>query len=136
MSDAVEANARVTRYRYDWRDRQVFVIDAQEYDSKATYSRVELDNMGRATKSERYYDADDDESFPTTARPMAATGCSARTESCYDKLGRVYPEQDLRGQSVQRQRRRRPGEQYLVRRPGPHDEATIGQLAGLEQNGL
>ena len=34
LSDAVEANARVTRYRYDWRDRQVFVIDAQEYDSQ------------------------------------------------------------------------------------------------------
>ena len=65
LTDDVEANARVTKLKYDWRDRQVFVVDAEEYASKVTYSRVELDNLGRTTKSERYYDADDDESFPT-----------------------------------------------------------------------
>ena len=90
LSDAVEANARVTRYRYDWRDRQVFVIDAQEYDSKVTYSRVELDHMGRATKSERYYDADDDENFPSDGTVDGGDRLLARTESLYDKLGRVY----------------------------------------------
>jgi hypothetical protein len=90
VSDAVEANARVTRFRYDWRDRQVFVIDSQEFDSKVTYSRVELDHMGRATKSERYYDADDDESFPSDGTVDAGDRLLARSESFYDKLGRVY----------------------------------------------
>ena len=47
LTDAVEANARVTQFKYDWRDRQVFVVDAEEYSSKVIYSRVELDNMGR-----------------------------------------------------------------------------------------
>ena len=90
LSDAVEANAQVTRYRYDWRDRQVFVIDPQEYDSKVTYSRVDLDHMGRATKSERYYDADDDESFPSDGTVDGGDRLLSRSESLYDKLGRVY----------------------------------------------
>ena len=54
LTDDVEANARVTRFKYDWRDRQVFVVDREEYSSKTLYVRRELDNMGRVTKSERY----------------------------------------------------------------------------------
>ncbi len=34
LTDDVEANARVTKFKYDWRDRQVFVVDAEEYASK------------------------------------------------------------------------------------------------------
>ena len=87
LTDDVEANARVTKLKYDWRDRQVFVVDAQEYDSKVTYSRVELDHLGRTTKSERYYDADDDESFPTDGTVDNGDRLLARTEQLYDKLG-------------------------------------------------
>ncbi len=90
LTDAVEANARVTKYYYDWRDRQVFVVDPEEYSSKALYSRVELDNLGRATKSERYYDADDDESFPTDGTVDAGDRLLARSANSFDKLGRVY----------------------------------------------
>ncbi len=90
LTDAVEANARVTQYKYDWRDRQVFVVDPLEYTSKVTYSRVELDNLGRVTKSERYYDADDDESFPTDGTVDNGDRLLARGESLYDELGRVY----------------------------------------------
>ena len=90
LTDDVEANARVTKLKYDWRDRQVFVVDAEEYASKVTYSRVELDNLGRTTKSERYYDADDDESFPTDGTVDAGDRLLARSENLYDKLGRVY----------------------------------------------
>jgi RHS repeat-associated protein len=90
LTDDVEANARVTKMKYDWRDRQVFVVDAEEYASKVTYSRVELDNLGRTTKSERYYDADDDESFPTDGTVDAGDRLLARSENLYDKMGRVY----------------------------------------------
>ena len=90
LTDDVEANARVTKFKYDWRDRQVFVVDAEEYASKVTYSRVELDNLDRMTKSERYYDADDDESFPTDGTVDNGDRLLARSESLYDKLGRVY----------------------------------------------
>ena len=90
LTDDVEANARVTKLKYDWRDRQVFVVDAEEYASKVTYSRVELDNLGRTTKSERYYDADDDESFPTDGTVDAGDRLLARSENLYDKMGRVY----------------------------------------------
>ena len=90
LTDDVEANARVTKFKYDWRDRQVFVVDAEEFSSKVTYSRVVLDNMGRVTKSERYYDADDDESFPTDGTVDGGDRLLARTENLYDKLGRVY----------------------------------------------
>ena len=34
LTDDVEANARVTKLKYDWRDRQVFVVDAEEYSRK------------------------------------------------------------------------------------------------------
>ncbi len=34
LTDDVEANARVTKMKHDWRDRQVFVVDAEEYSSK------------------------------------------------------------------------------------------------------
>ena len=90
LTDDVEANARVTKFKYDWRDRQVFVVDAEEFSSKVTYSRVELDNLGRVTKSERYYDVDDDESFPTDGTVDAGDRLLARTQQLYDKLGRVY----------------------------------------------
>ena len=90
LTDDVEANVRVTRFKYDWRDRQVFVIDAEEFSSKVTYARVELDNLSRVTKSERYYDADDDESFPTDGTVDAGDRLLARSENLYDKLGRVY----------------------------------------------
>ncbi|MHB9081934.1 MAG: DUF6531 domain-containing protein, partial [Pirellulaceae bacterium] len=90
LTDDVEANARVTKLKYDWRDRQVFVVDAEEYSGKATYSRTELDNLGRTTKSERYYDADDDEIFPTDGTVDNGDRLLARTENLYDKLGRVY----------------------------------------------
>ena len=46
LTDDVEANVRVTKLKYDWRDRQVFVVDAQEYDSKVTYSRVGTGSHG------------------------------------------------------------------------------------------
>ena len=29
LTDDVEANARVTKLKYDWRDRQVCVVDAE-----------------------------------------------------------------------------------------------------------
>jgi hypothetical protein len=90
LTDAVEANARVTEFKYDGRDRQVFVIDAEEYSSKLLYSRMDLDHMGRVEKSERYYDADDDESFPTDGSVDGGDRLLGRTETLYDKLGRVY----------------------------------------------
>ena len=90
LTDDVEANARVTKLKYDWRDRQVFVVDAEEFSSKVTYSRSELDHMGRVTKSERYYDLDDDESFPTDGTVDNGDRLLAHTEQLYDKLGRVY----------------------------------------------
>ena len=71
-------------------------------DSKVTYSRVELDHMGRVTKSERYYDADDDESFPTDGTVDGGDRLLARSEQLYDKLGRVYRSEDLCRQSDQR----------------------------------
>jgi len=45
---------------------------------------------GRVTKNERYYDADDDESFPTDGTVDGGDRLLARTENLYDKLGRVY----------------------------------------------
>jgi len=42
------------------------------------------------TKSERYYDADDDESFPTDGTVDGGDRLLSRTENLYDKLGRVY----------------------------------------------
>jgi RHS repeat-associated protein len=90
LTDAVEANARVTEFKYDWRNRQVFVVDAEEYSGKATYSRVELDNQGRVTKSERYWDADDDEDFPTDGTVDGGDRLLSRSESLYDDFGRVY----------------------------------------------
>jgi len=75
---------------HDWRDRQLLVVDPEEYSSKVTYSRTVLDNLGRATKSERYYDADDDQSFPTDGTVDSGDRLLARGERSYDKLGRVY----------------------------------------------
>jgi hypothetical protein len=34
LTGDVDANARVTKLKYNWRDRQVFVVDAEEYSSK------------------------------------------------------------------------------------------------------
>ena len=51
---------------------------------------MELDNLGRVTKSERYYDVDDDESFPTDGTVDAGDRLLAHTQQLYDKLGRVY----------------------------------------------
>jgi len=90
LTDDVEANARVTELKYDWRDRRVFTVDAEEYSSKVTYTRFELDNLGRTTKIERYYDADDDEDFPTDGTVDAGDRLLARTETLLDELGRVY----------------------------------------------
>ena len=70
------------------------MVDAQEFDSKVTYSRVELDHLGRVTKTERYYDVDDDESFPTDGTVDNGDRLLARAEQLYDKLGARLPQQD------------------------------------------
>ena len=90
LTDAVEANARVTLYKYDWRDRRIFFVDAEEYSSKVTYDRLDLDHMGRTTKIERYYDADDDANFPDDGTVDAGDRLLGRTEALQDDLGRVY----------------------------------------------
>ena len=88
--DGTAGNDRVTRFKYDWRDRQVAVVDAEEFGAKVTYSRAELDNLGRVKKSERYYDADDDESFPLDGTVDGGDRLLSRSERLYDQRGRVY----------------------------------------------
>jgi RHS repeat-associated protein len=90
LTDDVEANARVTKLHYDWRNRLVFSVDPEEYEGKVTYSRLELDNLDRTTKTERYYDADDDESFPDDGTVDGGDRLLGRTEMLLDKLGRAY----------------------------------------------
>jgi hypothetical protein len=90
VSDDTEANSRVTNFYYDWRDRLVFVVDAEEHTGKATYSRHEFNNQGRVVKDERYYDADDDQSFPVDGTVDPGDRLLARTEILRDKLGGAY----------------------------------------------
>jgi RHS repeat-associated protein len=90
LTDDVEANAQVTKHRYDWRDRLVFSVDPEEYDGKATYSRQELDNLDRVTKDEKYYDADDDADFPDDGSADAGDRLLGRNEILWDNLSRVY----------------------------------------------
>ncbi len=93
LTDDVETNARVTKFKYDWRGRQVFVVDALEYSGKVTYSRTVLDNMGRATRSERYYDADDDASFPTDGTVDSGLGRATTRYTGYDTDESSYRDQ-------------------------------------------
>ena len=90
VSDDLEANASVTQLKYDMRDRLVFTVDPQLYNGNAVYGRVELDNLGRVTKSERYYDVNGNSSFPSDGTVDNGDRLLARSELLYDNVGRVY----------------------------------------------
>ena len=90
VNDDLEANARVTQLKYNTRDRLVFTVDAQTYAGNATYSRVELDNLGRTTKTERYYDANGNSSFPSDGTVDSGDRLLARSEILYDNVGHAY----------------------------------------------
>ena len=89
-SDDLEANARVTQLKYDTRGRLVFRVDAQRFNGNTVYSHLELDNLGRATKIERYYDANGNSSFPSDGTVDSGDRLLARSEIFRDNVGRVY----------------------------------------------
>ena len=134
--DGTSGNDRVTKFKYDWRDRLVFVVDAEEFSSKVTYSRSDLDNMGRAKKTERYYDADDDESFPDDGTVDGGDRLLARSEVAVRQAGTRLPREDLCRGSGRRHGGQRAGLGHVVRRGGPSDQAASGRLGAVHQDGL
>jgi len=81
--DGTESNDRETEYFYDWRDRLVFVVDAERFTDEgqtcALYTRFELDNLGRKKKIERYYDEDADYATFTTSSAGLTVRLSKRS---------------------------------------------------------
>ncbi|NLE39470.1 MAG: RHS repeat protein, partial [Pirellulaceae bacterium] len=92
--DGTTANDLVTQMKYDWRGRLAMAVDPEEFTDGATtavtYTRYEMDNLGRRTKVERYFDADDDQDFPADGTADAGDRLLARSESLLDAMGRPY----------------------------------------------
>jgi RHS repeat-associated protein len=83
------ATTRVTNYRYDWRSRREYEVLEPDAQGRVTYTRTYYDNLNRPVKVERYYDADDDASYPSGSID-AGDLLLARSETSYDNRGRVY----------------------------------------------
>ncbi len=81
---------RVSEYQYDWRNRPEYAIDPADADDRVTYAKNYFDNLGRAWKVERYYDADADGTFPTDGTVDDGDRLIARGRTYYDDLGRAY----------------------------------------------
>ena len=91
---------RVTQYGYDWRDRQVYVVNPPDAQNNITYTMTTYDNADEATDTQQYLfqgNAADLQSDLATAAAGAvpATLNSGDvllewTHSAYDNLGQVY----------------------------------------------
>ncbi len=82
-----DSTTRTVEYGYDWRNRQVWSY--QDDGTYGTYSYLTHDNLGRVTRSEQYWDADED--FAAQGPELATDDILiARSETAYDDRGRVY----------------------------------------------
>jgi len=88
--DAVAADARVTAYAYDWRDRLVATKSGVQSTEGTTVHRpityYDLDNLGEVTGVSQF---DGDGVTLTNAKPSASL-LRAYTVTSYDDQGRVY----------------------------------------------
>ncbi|MCD4728910.1 MAG: hypothetical protein K8R46_14725, partial [Pirellulales bacterium] len=91
LTQRVDAGTtRVTEYKYDWRNRQEYAISPADADDRVMYAKNYFDNLGRAWKVERYYDADADGSFPTDGTVDDGDRLLARGITYHDELNRPY----------------------------------------------